>query len=246
MNKDASLQPRKAVFFDLDDTLYDQLVPFRNAVAEHLPEHAESLPADGLFRAFRRHSDLLWEPYAGGELPLETMRVMRLVRAFADFGVTIDERISVSVQEAYEAGQGRIRFLPGVEACFSELARSGYRIGVITNGPEQHQWRKIRALGLDRIVPREMVFISGAVGLTKPDPRLFEHVNRLSGTDPEQCIFVGDSWENDMLGARNAGWRGVWFNPRGNRPGEDYAPRLIVSDFADLAAFIIKSEEQCL
>ncbi|WP_053375466.1 hypothetical protein [Paenibacillus sp. FJAT-27812] len=58
----------KAVYFDLDDTLYDQLQPFQLAVqSTDLIHHInEQLPIEDLYRRIRRHSDLLWEKHISG------------------------------------------------------------------------------------------------------------------------------------------------------------------------------------
>ena len=63
----------KAVYFDLDDTLYDQLQPFRLAVeSTGLIGHAAgSLHIEDLYKRIRRHSDLLWLKHVNGEMTLE-------------------------------------------------------------------------------------------------------------------------------------------------------------------------------
>ena len=65
-----------------------------------------------------------------------------------------------------------------LDKCFGKI-----KLGIITNGPAEHQKNKIRALGLMQWIP-------------------------------EECIFVGDSFDNDVAGAKNAGWKAVWFNRR--------------------------------
>jgi len=47
--------------------------------------------------------------------------------------------------------------------------------------------------------------ISAEYGRVKPHPGIFMHC--LSGLEvmPEEAIFVGNSWEEDIAGARNAG-----------------------------------------
>lgn len=109
----------------------------------------------------------------------------------------------------------------------------------MTNGPGPHQARKLEALGIGRFIPRERWFISGEIGAAKPDPALFAHVNRATGTRPERCALVGDSPENDVGGAARAGWRAVWFNPRGIAAGNMPDADLTADGFAGLARRII-------
>ena len=229
---------RKAVFFDLDDTLYDQLEPFRAAL-DVFGAGTARIPADELYRRFRRHSDALWEPYRAGRLSLEAMRVERIRRALADFGFEAEEGDCRRFQEAYQEGQYRIRLLPGAEDCLAELADAGCLLGVVTNGPGSHQARKLEALGIGTYIPRERWFISGEIGLAKPDPAMFAHVNRATGTRPECCALVGDSPENDVVGAARAGWRAVRFIPRGGPAGPGPEADLTAHGFAGLARRLI-------
>lgn len=46
--------------------------------------------------------------------------------------------------------------------------------------------------------------------------------------------MVGDSWENDVVGARAAGMRAVWFERWGGEVAEADVP--VVRDFAPLEA----------
>lgn len=56
---------------------------------------------------------------------------------------------------------------------------------------------------------------STVVGVAKPDPRIFAlALERLGGT-PEQALYVGDSHDKDVLGARSAGLHTAWL------PGDD-------------------------
>jgi FMN phosphatase YigB (HAD superfamily) len=81
----------KAVYFDLDDTLYDQLQPFQLAVqSTDLVQHInERLSIEDLYRRIRRHSDRLWEKHISGQMTLEELRIERAVAAFLDLSIEI-------------------------------------------------------------------------------------------------------------------------------------------------------------
>ncbi|MFP4976292.1 HAD family hydrolase [Paenibacillus sp. CN-4] len=222
-----------AVFFDLDDTLYDHLIPFREAVREVVRPDEAGLSYPELFHLVRHHSDLLWPKYLSGELELEETRELRLVRAFEEFGMPLDRPVAAQVQKAYIGRQYEIEMMDGVLPILERLLDAGHPVGIITNGPEDHQMNKIRALGVDRLIPPEMIFISDAVGLAKPDPEIFAYANRQSDTRPEQSLYVGDTWQNDVAGALAAGWRVCWFNPRGREPGTDCTPTHVFRDYRE-------------
>jgi len=54
------------------------------------------------------------------------------------------------------------------------------------------------------------VLISGDVGVTKPDPRIFDELCRRFGLDPARAVFVDDRADN-VEGARRHGFTGVRF-----------------------------------
>lgn len=224
-----------AIFFDLDDTLYDHLVPFREAVKGILGTEGAELDYADLFHKVRYHSDLLWPKYLSGELGLEETRVMRMEHAFAEFGLPLSREQAAGVQSAYIARQYNIEMITGVRQQLDRFIAGGHTVGVITNGPADHQMSKIRGLGVDRILPPDHIFISDAVGMAKPDPELFAYVNRKTGTTADQSLYVGDAWENDVIGALGAGWKVCWYNPRGRQPGTAHQPTHVFKNYREFA-----------
>lgn len=55
---------------------------------------------------------------------------------------------------------------------------------------------------------------SGQCGYLKPDPRSFRQALRALDVAPAQAVFVGDSLERDMGGARAVGMPHIWLTPR--------------------------------
>ena len=90
--------------------------------------------------------------------------------------------------------------------CLKHL-RSNYSIAILTNGGVWTQRMKIHSLSLGEVFPRDRTFVSAAIGFEKPDPRAFAVVARALGVPGKDCLYFGDSMENDIVGARAAGWR---------------------------------------
>lgn len=63
-------------------------------------------------------------------------------------------------------------------------------------------------------VPVVAVVDSGAVGVAKPDPRIFRPALAALGTSPDRTLHVGDSVHYDIRGAEAAGMPAVHFDPR--------------------------------
>ena len=72
-----------AILFDVDDTLYDQLEPFRLACGQVLGTDFRA-DYERLFVRSRYYSELVFNQSESGRMAMEDMYVYRLVHAFAD------------------------------------------------------------------------------------------------------------------------------------------------------------------
>jgi len=96
-----------------------------------------------------------------------------------------------------------------------ELRERGLRLVVVSN------WDCSLPEWLDRAGVGALVdgaVSSAVVGESKPAPAVFEAGLRLAGCDAAEALFVGDSVENDVLGARAAGLRAVLVERAGDPP----------------------------
>jgi FMN phosphatase YigB (HAD superfamily) len=66
---------------------------------------------------------------------------------------------------------------------------------------------------------------SGAVGVEKPDPRIFTIAAERLGIPPEQLMYVGDLHALDIVGPRRAGMHAVLLDPVGAFEGFE-APKI--------------------
>jgi len=99
----------------------------------------------------------------------------------------------------------------------SQLARE-YLLGVVSNF-SGNLATVCHEFGLDEFF--EVILDSKIVGIRKPDPRLFqlalEGLNQLA----EDCGFVGDSFERDVVPAKSLGMRTLWLRGAAARPCPD-------------------------
>ncbi|MBO7748010.1 HAD family hydrolase [Paenibacillus sp. MWE-103] len=240
-------EAKRAVFFDVDDTLYDHLIPFRKTVEQvagpRIPLAA--FPYEAAYHRLRYHSDML-SLELGGAGAMEAgaatdyMRMRRFQLTMAEFGLGLTDAQAEAMQAAYIGCQYDIAMFDGARELLEALIRRGDAVGLITNGAPGHQRRKIEAMRLDGLIPRELQFVSGALGWDKPDARLFRHANARTGTRPENSVYVGDSWRNDVIGALEAGWRVVWFNHRRAARESGHEPTREASSYAELRALLLE------
>ncbi|HEY8760888.1 MAG TPA: HAD family hydrolase [Candidatus Dormibacteraeota bacterium] len=99
------------------------------------------------------------------------------------------------------------------------LVATGARVAIVSNADGTVEAR-LREEGVCQVgpgggVPVDAVIDSGAVGVRKPDPRIWEAALAATGVRPEEAIHVGDSLLTDVGGARAARIRPIHFDPFG-------------------------------
>jgi HAD superfamily hydrolase (TIGR01549 family) len=214
--------PGRLALFDLDNTLIESAPAFRAWAEEFVAEHG--LPAE-VVRWFVEH-DVAARP---DRRPL-------LVEAIARY------RLAADLDTLWERYLLRIpvfaRCFPDVPDALRRLRAAGWRVGIITNGPTEPQLAKIRHAGLvDQV---DSWTISGAEGMRKPDPRLFEIAARRCGAVLSAGGWiVGDNPEADVAGGHAAGLRTVWI-PRGDDPWPPGIPPAhhVVTSVAEAVALL--------
>jgi len=95
---------------------------------------------------------------------------------------------------------------PALEA----LREAGIRLAVISNADGRVE-SAIIASGIREHF--EFVMDSELEGVAKPDPEIFLRACARLGLEPSECLYIGDLYPVDVLGARNAGLQAVLLDP---------------------------------
>ena len=98
--------------------------------------------------------------------------------------------------------------------------REKYKIGILTNGAHLAQWGKIEKSGLMPYV--DAIVVSEDAGVRKPDAHIFEIMAQKLNLDCHECIYVGDTFSLDIVGAYNAGMKPVWIWPSERAKPSDF------------------------
>jgi putative hydrolase of the HAD superfamily len=99
---------------------------------------------------------------------------------------------------------------PGTVDALESLRAAGIRMGVISNADGRVE-SAIIASGLRDYF--EFVMDSELEGVAKPDPEIFLRACRRMELDPPECLYVGDLYQVDVMGARGAGLHAVLLDP---------------------------------
>lgn len=96
---------------------------------------------------------------------------------------------------------------PGVGALINDLHAAGIATALLSNTNERHYRVMATPGGLyPAVAALGAWFVSHELGACKPEPRIYEAVERAVGRGPDQIIFFDDLEENIAAAARR-GWR---------------------------------------
>lgn len=204
----------KSVVFDVDDTMYDQQQPFRNAVKKVVPLVSD-IDMGPLYLRFRHHSDENFPKVMAGKWTLEYMRAHRISQSLKDLDYPhITEEEGLYFQQVYEEELDNICLHEEVKKTLDFLTEMNIPLGIITNGPTDHQTKKLNQLQLANWIPSQHMIVSQATGFQKPEKEIFQLAEERFNLTTEKTLYVGDNYDNDVLGAKRAGWQALWFNHR--------------------------------
>lgn len=216
---------KKAVFFDLGGTL---LVMRRDRIFRRvLAEQGREVGLDKIHSAYLT-AESWWLSRYGSQVmsPAQTVEAYRLLdqkvfsAIFPSESETEAERVSLLVRKRWPELEAEIplALYPDVEPTLARLKDDGFILGLISNAPADTV-HVVETLGLSTYL--DPVVISGAVGYTKPHPEIFRIALRGAGVGPDESVHVGDLYEADVVGARNAGIEGILIDRDGSHAGPD-------------------------
>lgn len=196
----------KAVLFDFGGVFTDSPFHAVNAYGEELGV-GPGVITRIVFGSYERDGDHPWHQLERGELTLEVAREQIL-----QLGLESELHTDIYELFARMAGNngGAAQKQPLVD-CVRSLKQDGYPTGIVTNNVKEfgEGWRAM--IPVDELF--DFVVDSSAVGVRKPDPRIFEiALAQLSGLAPEEVVFL-DDYQANVDAARALGMQGVTVGP---------------------------------
>ncbi|HED04222.1 MAG TPA: HAD family hydrolase [Candidatus Fraserbacteria bacterium] len=209
----------KAIVFDLDGTLARSGLESAAALARALVQRGD-LPdptwPERDFIAEPGYAQMLEqvaaERFSGAVFPYGAW-AEALQRYLVTNGAAADQASEI-VEDYVHWRVESIELRPGVHRLLERL--SGFRLGLLTNGPSRLQWRKIELLKLGPLFAA--IIVSGDRGIYKPAAAIFQQMSEELEVRPQESAYVGDSLYDDIAGAKGAGWWAIWLNSGQRQP----------------------------
>jgi len=206
------MKPLQAVLLDAGGTL---IHPDRRFILEVLAAEGISADVAALAAAEAAARDVATRAIAEGRAPDDASRGRVLWPAlFAALGCSngqLERILQIVARRSRERGLWTEPEAGAADALRTLRAR-GLKLGVVSNS----DGRVADFLAGAGFAPfLDVIVDSAVVGIEKPDPAIFHIACDRLGVPPAACLYVGDVYELDVLGARRAGLEAVLVDPLG-------------------------------
>ncbi len=226
--------PISAISFDGDMTLWDFQKVMRHALKKALAELRRLVPtqsaADLSVEEMVAIRNRVEEDEQGRIWNMEELRLLAFERTLEQLGRP-DRDLPAHLNEIYLKHRFEdIELYPDVIPALDRLAPH-YKLGLLSNGnsyPER--------CGLEGRFA--FVVFSQDVQIRKPDRRIFEIAAQKADCPLDELLHVGDSLENDVLGAHGAGAKTVWLNREGRENDSGIRVEREISSLAELPGLL--------
>ncbi|GFN32375.1 HAD family hydrolase [Paenibacillus xylaniclasticus] len=258
---------KKAVLFDLDDTLLWDDRSVKEAFEATCRYAAEKTGVDAvkLEEAVRNEARALYESYetfpftkmiginpfeglwgnfTGGEL--ESFRKMQALapgyrRDSWTRGLAAlgvnDAALGAELAEMFPAERRARSYVYEETFRLLDRLKGKYKLLLLTNGSPDLQQEKLDGVP-DLVSYFDHIVISGAFGEGKPAASIFRYAMEKLGIEPEEGVMVGDKLTTDILGANTVGMTSVWINRHGVKRTDEIVPTHEISNLEQLLPII--------
>ena len=208
----------KNLFIDLDDTLWD----IHQNGKECLQEVYHDYGYEKFYTTFEDYYNVyfpnnlrLWTLYANGKIQKNELIVERFLAPVRPFGIDDPEYAKRLSADFLERTTRKTRLIDGTIELLNYL-KLKYKMHILSNGFREVQFKKIENSGLRSYFDK--IILSEDAGINKPHADIFTYALKNTNSRRNQTLMIGDSWDADIIGARNSRIDQLWFNPKGIEP----------------------------
>lgn len=141
---------------------------------------------------------------------ISSFEVLALLRSRFELNAT-DDQLALAAGDIFTPNRPVCDLVPRLQG--------RYRLALLSNTNDLH-YRVFRRQFADTLDRFDHLVASHLVGLRKPEPEIYRHVEQLTGTAPAECLFIDDLATNREA-AEALGWGTLDY-----RPGDDLARAL--------------------
>ena len=222
----------KAVFFDLDNTLYsfDKGTALGNKAFGEYFEKTFGISKEEAMEDWREMMNMEIERLGIHNAAYHS-RIIRAKRCLMKRGLPQNPHARILANLYWDTLLDNLEIEDGIEELLKALKGKGIFIGCGTNMTAEIQHEKIHRLGLEKYF--DTIVCSDEAAEEKPFKGFFDYCLTMLDAKPEECVFIGDDIENDIYGSKNAGWNCAWYTKYPKPGNEERAAELGVENRID-------------
>lgn len=152
--------------------------------------------------------------------------------------ISHDGLIEKFVHKYYQPIARQITMEKGASEILKAISDSGLTIGLVSNTifPQKYHLGEMSQFGLLKYF--DFTIFSCAVKTRKPGLRIFNMALDMAKSEPAKTIFIGDRFDADIIGAKNAGMTAVWkYHDKRENP-DNVIPDYTITELNELYAII--------
>ena len=224
------LNEKTAIFFDADNTLIDHKACEKRAL-QHVFQELDLQYDETHQSIFRSIESELLENAERGLIPYNDVFIKRFEKLFDAINIEYNDYLNAN--RLFKTGlAGSAALLDGAEEITAHLHGKGFMLCVVTNGLIALQRPRVMNSAVGKYISH--IIVSEEVGAHKPNPLIFNTLLERIELSADDVIMIGDSLQNDIQGAINAGIQSVWFNPDGVENTTGIQPGYVIYDLLEL------------
>ena len=199
----------KLLIFDADDTLFDFKKSERVAFGKTMQAFGFDYEEKHHLPLYDKINRDIWKELEAGAITQKELKIKRFRRLAAHLKSDMD----VSAFAAcYTKCLSNASYLFEDAYDLVKELHPLYHLVLITNGLTDVQNKRIRQSVIAPFFKE--ITISEEIGVSKPDPAIFNHALRhFSTVDPSHMLMIGDNLHSDILGGKKMGIDTCWYNP---------------------------------
>ncbi|MEQ4490076.1 MAG: HAD family hydrolase [Dehalococcoides mccartyi] len=207
----------KGVFFDLYNTLIGYQPSREEMTVKLLAELGYTINEDDLYLPVNKADEYFYQQNAQKPISLreraEQMAVWshyyRII--LEEIGIEPKPELINNLISRWKNLKWEMTLYQDVIPCLENLKKRNLKIGLISNA-EKDMSELFNKTGLNKYL--ETVVISQEVGVTKPNPLIFQAALKKSGLTAKEVLYIGDQYQVDYMGAMNVGLNPVLLDRR--------------------------------
>ncbi|WP_026909214.1 HAD family hydrolase [Paucisalibacillus globulus] len=257
----------KAIIFDLDDTLLNDMKSIQEAfkatcniaAQKHSihPEQLEEKVRESARKLYASYSTYDFtqkigiNPFEGlwGTFEDEGEDFQHLHQIAPDYQLAVwrngllalnieDSSLAQHLAQAFPKFRKQLPFVFDDTYYVLKQLKGKYQLILLTNGSPSLQKVKLEITA--ELKPYfDRIVISGEFGIGKPDPSIFQYVLEQASLTKDEAIMVGDNLHTDILGANRIGMKNIWIN-RKEQVSKDVQPTYEIEHLIELIPLIKK------